>query len=259
MAPQEHGDRIERLVALLGSEEFAEREAATEALAEAGAEALPALRRALTSDDVEVRRRAADLVRVIDARIAQRQRERAVASVKAWRGAIYEDNRGLERVVVGVDYTTTRVTDAGLELVGWLRDLDELQLSDTAITDKGLAHLRGLERLTILEIHATGVTDAGFAQLKGMRRLRILGAGDTKVTDAGLAHLSAMENLQILDLSRTAVTDAGLARLKKLVVCHTSDLGWLALAVSRIIAATTHGCPDEIETASSQVTCVTDH
>jgi hypothetical protein len=44
-----------------------------------------------------------------------------------------------------------------------------------------------------------------------------------------------------------------------LVVCHTSDLGWLALAVSRIIAATTHGCPDEIETASSQITCVTDH
>src|SRR6516162_6689079 len=47
--------RIERLVRQLGSAKFEEREAATKALDAAGEIALPALKKALQSDDLELR------------------------------------------------------------------------------------------------------------------------------------------------------------------------------------------------------------
>src|SRR5947209_3991220 len=63
-------DRAERLVARLGSGAFRDREAATRELDSLGPAALDVLRRAAVSADPETRRRAADLVRRIDERLA---------------------------------------------------------------------------------------------------------------------------------------------------------------------------------------------
>src|SRR5690242_1409603 len=57
-----------RLIERLGSSDFAEREAATRALDEIGPAVLADLRQATTSDDPEVRRRAGELVRLIERR-----------------------------------------------------------------------------------------------------------------------------------------------------------------------------------------------
>jgi WD40 repeat protein len=57
---------IARLVEQLGSDKFKEREAASTRLAEIGEPALDALDKAATSDDPEVRRRAADIVAVLE-------------------------------------------------------------------------------------------------------------------------------------------------------------------------------------------------
>jgi WD40 repeat protein len=62
--------RIDRLVGQLGSDRFEEREAATRALARLGRVALPALRKALASRDLEVRERAGRLVRQLEARVS---------------------------------------------------------------------------------------------------------------------------------------------------------------------------------------------
>jgi carboxyl-terminal processing protease len=65
-APDE-SPRIDQLIARLGSDDFGERERATQALAAVGRPALAALRRAAESHpDVEVRRRAAKLVDTLD-------------------------------------------------------------------------------------------------------------------------------------------------------------------------------------------------
>ncbi len=61
--------RPEALVAGLGAETFAAREAAARALDALGAAALPALRRAAEGDDPEVSRRARDLVRRVERRL----------------------------------------------------------------------------------------------------------------------------------------------------------------------------------------------
>ena len=60
---------IRRLVDQLGSSKFVEREEATAALDAAGEPALAELRRAADGDDAEVRRRAVELVRIIEQRV----------------------------------------------------------------------------------------------------------------------------------------------------------------------------------------------
>jgi hypothetical protein len=74
--PQRDAREITQLVEKLGSEDFAEREAATKRLDELGAPALDDLRAACRSEDPEVADRAKDLVRKIERRIAS---ERALA------------------------------------------------------------------------------------------------------------------------------------------------------------------------------------
>src|SRR5947209_7495756 len=74
-APPDPGG-INRLIRLLGSPQFAEREAATRALDKAGEPALSALRKAAGSDkDPEIRRRAAMLVERIEDRLLPRRVE----------------------------------------------------------------------------------------------------------------------------------------------------------------------------------------
>src|SRR5690348_7394950 len=62
-------ERVPRLIRQLGSDQFREREAATDALDGLGAAALEPLRKATKSEDAEVRRRAADLVQRIEKRV----------------------------------------------------------------------------------------------------------------------------------------------------------------------------------------------
>src|SRR5262245_5772989 len=70
-ADPSQAEEIARLIRQLGSERFEEREAATRRLDALGEAALPALRRAAGGDeDIEIRRRAAALVRPIERRLA---------------------------------------------------------------------------------------------------------------------------------------------------------------------------------------------
>src|SRR5262245_20378323 len=68
VAADADADKIDKLIDQLGSGSFQEREAATKALDAIGVPALEKLRKATQSDDIEVKRRATDLVQ----RIAKR-------------------------------------------------------------------------------------------------------------------------------------------------------------------------------------------
>ncbi|GBD36844.1 hypothetical protein HRbin36_01972 [bacterium HR36] len=81
--PSASPERIAQLIRQLGAPSFAEREKASQALEAIGEAALPALQEAAEkSDDLEVKRRAADLVRVIEARLAaEKLRQPTLVSV----------------------------------------------------------------------------------------------------------------------------------------------------------------------------------
>ena len=88
-------------------------------------------------------------------------------------------------------------------------------LARTQITDAGLEHLKGLTQLQALFLDSTQITDAGLVYLKGLTKLEFLRLQFTQITDAGLVHLKGLTGLQTLELSNTKVTDAGVAELQK--------------------------------------------
>jgi len=59
-----------------------------------------------------------------------------------------------------------RITDAGLEHLKGLTNLEELDLSRTRITDTGLIHLKGLPNLKYLDLRGTQATGMGVAELQ---------------------------------------------------------------------------------------------
>src|SRR5262249_5517618 len=67
--PQPWLPEVERLIRQLGSEDFARREAASKRLQAIGEPALPALRKAMGSEDLEVRHRARGIVTAIENRL----------------------------------------------------------------------------------------------------------------------------------------------------------------------------------------------
>jgi len=118
----------------------------------------------------------------------------------------------------------TQVTDAGLEYLKGLTNLQDLLLAGTQVTDAGLGHLKGLTKLQRLDLTGTPVTDAGLEYLKGLTNLQLLLLTGTQVTDAGLERLQGLTELQCLSLNHTKVTDAGLKHLKALTKLQTLDL-----------------------------------
>jgi hypothetical protein len=62
-------------------------------------------------------------------------------------------------------------------------------LGFTQITDAGLEHLEGLTNLEVLLLDGTRATDAGLMHLKGLTNLEVLYLDDTQITDEGVKKL----------------------------------------------------------------------
>jgi hypothetical protein len=119
------------------------------------------------------------------------------------------------RSVVRVVLAGTPVTDADLEYLKGMNQLQMLDISYNQVTDAGVEHLEGLNQLQELRLCNANVTDAGIEHLKGLNQLIGLNLWGTKVTDAGLENLKRLNRLQHLDLRYTKVTDAGVNKIQQ--------------------------------------------
>lgn len=139
---------------------------------------------------------------------------RAVAESKKLGGKVNEDEKRPGRPVYSVKLRGTHVTDAELEHIKGLPQLQSLDLWGTQVTDAGLEEqLKGLKQLRRLGLAFAKVTDAGLERLKGLAQLGRLDLRGTQVTDAGLKHLRGLTQLRTLRLSQTQVSDEGPASL----------------------------------------------
>jgi hypothetical protein len=73
-----------------------------------------------------------------------------------------------------------------------------LNLCNTQVTDAALEHVKELANLETLNLCNTNVTDAGMEYLKGLTKLRLLNVCGTRVTDAGVKHFKKMTNVHWL-------------------------------------------------------------
>lgn len=122
----------------------------------------------------------------------------------------------LTRPGLRVYLTGRRVTDSTLDLLGELKDLRHLELSDTRVTDDGIRRLRHLTGLRSLYLDGVAITDEGLSSLVSLKDLECLVFMDTRITGTGLAGLETLERLDTLLVEGPLTTTEGLARLKGL-------------------------------------------
>ena len=119
--------------------------------------------------------------------------------------------------VVGVSlpsYPENAPTDAHLQAMRRLTQLQMLWLGSTYVTDDGLINLKGFTKLRELDMRQTKIGDDGLKNLEVLTQLQTLELWQTNVTDVGLAHLKGLTKLKTLVLNGTKVTDAGVKNLQ---------------------------------------------
>jgi hypothetical protein len=248
-------EEIEGLVTKLGSDSFQVRESAMDSLRAIGRAAVPALRKAEKSPDLEIRRRARILVQELDEGIQplldrkatilysgkQKGSPASVDSV-SMSGPNFADKDLIHlrefTNLHSLDLSVSRISNAGLvrieglsnlqqlflfrtnvsdlTSVGKLTKLTHLYLGGTKITDEKLASIKDLGDLWSLDLCHTNISDPGLAHLRNLKHLYGLTLSSTNITDKGLVHLEGLTELTYLRLDGTEISDAGLVHLKKL-------------------------------------------
>jgi hypothetical protein len=111
----------------------------------------------------------------------------------------------LKSLSIGHFFGNKNLTDAGIEHLLGLTQLEELIATGANITDDGLERLTSLKKLQVLYIPRTLVTNDGLRHLQKFPDLRHAGLSFTRVSDDGLSHLENLTNLEILNLEATSV------------------------------------------------------
>lgn len=112
--------------------------------------------------------------------------------------------------VLWVDLARSQVTDAGLDTIAKMTNLERLHLENTKITDAGIAKLGGLKSLEYLNLYGTKTTDGGIAKLEGAKGLKKLFVWQTGVTQGGAKALEGkVPGLKV----NVGLTEAEIAKL----------------------------------------------
>ena len=154
--------------------------------------------------------------------VIDRRDQKAVKRIQSIGGSVVQTEG--KATVAAVDLSGTRVTDADLECLVELKELESLNLSGTAVSNAGLKWLSGLQNLQRLDLSNTGITNPGAKDLAALLHLAELDLKDVSVTDAGLKDLAVCKNLRRLNLQGSKVTDAGLKELARFPKLACLDL-----------------------------------
>ncbi len=113
--------------------------------------------------------------------------------------------KGLERLDLS-ENSSPGITDAGMQSVGRMENLVELNLWTTQVSDEGIHSLVNLGNLRWLNLDKTLVTDAACQTLAQMPQLEWLHLGSNNLTDAAVQPLLKLPNLRYLNLKQTGIS-----------------------------------------------------
>lgn len=240
---------LRRQILALGSDQYAEREAATQALIVAGGPAVPlvakaagaldreastramfVLRRVASAGDAGARKSArralSELAKSGDPKVARIANEAlqeaflsAIAKLTAAGAHLSGDDD--KHQVRKVNFSSTRVEDAQVLPLDDLEPV-EIDFRNTQITDATLERLAGQPQLEVLNLMSTRVTDAGMKHLAGLAKLRSLSVERTAISDEGLAELKGLENLKVLYVGGSKIAGPGFKHVEHLPIEYLS-------------------------------------
>ena len=206
------------------------------------ARAVDELRRALPNTSIQwaaTREQEAIATKAAEAAIKQLEELGAIVTKSGQRGTVnairMEGDRvtdaSLEpiknidpRFLTSLSLVTTRVSDAGMESLDHLTDLELLTITNARITDQSLGRLKAFDKLMYLDLSGCQITDEGLAPIEGLKNLNSLKLNQTQITGSGFVHLQNLLRLRFLELSAAPVTDAGLQGLKDVKSLVSLDL-----------------------------------
>ena len=122
------------------------------------------------------------------------------------------------------------ISDAGLEKLQGLTELEVLNLYGNKVKDPGLAHLRLFGKLRELDLSLLDISDAGLESLKSMtslQRLELLyseGFAGPRLTNNVATSLEPLTNLTSLNLTGSKLDDSGLQQLHSLTKLRSLQL-----------------------------------
>ncbi|MFO0947359.1 MAG: hypothetical protein U1D30_15720 [Planctomycetota bacterium] len=90
----------------------------------------------------------------------------AIAAIEKLRGRFECDTNVAGKPLVSVDLSNTKITDDGLAILREATSVKWLNLARTEVTDACVEHLVGLVELNRLVVSTTRITSAGISQLK---------------------------------------------------------------------------------------------
>ena len=117
-----------------------------------------------------------------------------------------------------------KVTDAGLQHLASLSQVETIDLSGTPIHGQGLRALARCNRLRCLRLNRTAVRDAAFEAIADLDNLAVLDLNDTPISGEGFRHLRKMDHLEEISLQRTCLSEDGLLCVSQLPHVARLDL-----------------------------------
>ncbi len=151
-------------------------------------------------------------------------REKALAELERTGAFLKTQGEGPERKLIEVDFRSVTVGDEGLRLLPLFPELKFVGLLGCPVTDAGMEHLRPLSDLETIVLGGTRITDAGFAVVAEWPQLRRLEFQSTRVTDTGLVHLKKLKGLGYVKAGGTRITDAGMQHISEIVALEYLNL-----------------------------------
>jgi internalin A len=226
--------RVRQLIADLGHAHLTRRTEATKALIHIGARAMPEIRRALKSDDAEVRLRAELVAKSLEAKAAAYLRERGVK---------------VSREALSASFLETHVTVAEMQQLGCLLRVRYLRFAGTDLSDELMNYVGALESLEHLNLAAPELTDKALEHVAALPALTGLVVSETKITGTGVRSLANIDSLETLILSGSQLSDDALADALRSFSDHHSlwRLAIVHCPVGNNTAAAI-GCLDTLDT-----------
>jgi len=111
-----------------------------------------------------------------------------------------------------------KVTDEWLKRLSGVSTLRRLDLANCAIQGDGLQHIGGLTGLRELNLTLTPVKDDALKHLAGLAELRSLGLASTQCNGTGFQHLKTLKKLENVNFHFTPLNDDGLRAIAEVPI-----------------------------------------